>query len=173
MPPDSDEPDGEPWPAAGHAGPPRCRPLSTIAELLTWQAPPTTTRSFTDSPSSLTATTAVDTQPETQTQQQRQGETQHHASPPQAQQQQPAVQQQSSLCPADPCCSKVPLQSSTRHISCSSGQVGQQRPQLLLCHDMMGGYLPQDALLSGSNDHRYVLGLRDAIQRVRGYMLKP
>jgi hypothetical protein len=42
------EPGEGPWPAAGFPGPPQCRPISTITQLLTWQPPQPTTAGVQD-----------------------------------------------------------------------------------------------------------------------------
>lgn len=134
MPQDDKEPDGEPWPAAGFPGPPKSRPLSTIAELLTWRPPADSLSSPADNPQ------------------------QQHAVATLSGSQLPAHIFQHTQ---DPCSSEVPLvlsHTATAHVgsgnSSAAGHTAQQRPQLLVCHDMMGGYLPQDALLSGADDYR-------------------
>lgn len=137
------EPGETAWPAQGFAGPARCRPLSTVTELLTWMPlPPPAAAAAADQqpagssngssfpdpcacttplhlpappqpPAAAAAAPATDDVQETDTQQQ---------DPNQQQQQQPGSSKVSS------------------------------RSQLLVCHDMRGGYLDYEALLSGSTD---------------------
>ena len=127
------EPGEGPWPAAGFPGPPRCRPISTVTELLTWQPP-----------QPAAAAAAAATQPTLNT------------------------SSSSSGAGADPCVCTTPLvlpqpsppqgqpssQSSAPAAAdgSSSSSSAADRTQLLVCHDMRGGYLDYESLLAGSPD---------------------
>lgn len=145
VPRDDLEPNQDPWPAGGFPGPPKSRPLTTIAQLLTWTPP-----------------TAVDITNSSLEGEPRGPLLQQHATGQVAGstvlQSTRATQGQLP----DPCSSNTPLvlpqpgirgagSAGTSHgaADCPAG-----RPQLLVCHDMMGGYHPQETLLSGFDDHR-------------------
>eukprot|EP00879_Flechtneria_rotunda_P009445 GHRR01009887.1.p1 GENE.GHRR01009887.1~~GHRR01009887.1.p1 ORF type:complete len:846 (+),score=292.20 GHRR01009887.1:222-2759(+) len=141
----------QPWPRASFAGPPECRPISTVTQLLTWQPPQHTAQSAAPAGPTDSSAAVIGS---------------HSQQQPQQSTYSPVVltnlrdSSASGSAVADPCSSSIPLVLSRPR----RGQAHGSRPQLLVCHDMMGGYLPQDTLLAGSaNPNHYRLWHWDCI----------
>jgi hypothetical protein len=153
------EPGEQPWPAEGFPGPPRCRPISTVAELLTWTPP-----------APAAAAESVDC-------------ISNSAVPADCRSVDPCVcvtplhlpdgaecrgcpsatlaAAAAAVAPASPAAATCGVvlgiqsldhQQQQQSTAASISRSSACRPQLLVCHDMRGGYLDYEAPLAGSDD---------------------